>query len=218
MRSLEQQDLYAALLHEMKNNLVLMTLTMERVPHTQVAEHDQPLDEARQLCQRVSERLMQALMIYRSDHGGMVLNAIDAYSPEDFIAEMAAQARYMHAQHRIETRIDPNVPPIWFFDRNMLEMALINAIHNSIAFARSRICISARVEDDLLCLAVEDDSDGYPPHILQAVAEDRPLNSSGTGLGLRFASLIAKAHEKNGRRGSLSLLNQNGAVFVIRVP
>ena len=74
------------------------------------------------------------------------------------------------------------------------------------------------MEGGMLCLAVEDDSDGYPPHILQAVAEDRPLNSSGTGLGLRFASLIAKAHENEGRRGTLSLRNQNGAVFEIRVP
>jgi len=218
MPSIENQDLYAALLHEMKNNLVLMAMTMERVPHTRVAEHDQPLDEARLLCQRVSERLMQALLIYKSDLGGMVLNAVDAYSPEDFVAEMAGQARYLQTPHRIETRIDPNVPAIWFFDRNILEMALINAIHNSLSFARSRIEITARVEDGMLCLAIEDDSDGYPPHILQAVAEDRPLNSSGTGLGLRFASLIAKSHENNGRRGSLSLRNQGGSVFEIRVP
>jgi K+-sensing histidine kinase KdpD len=218
MNSLEQQDLYAALLHEMKNNLVLMAITMERVPHTQAAEHDQPLDEARLLCQRVSERLMQALMIYKSDHGGMVLNAVDAYSPEDFVAEMAVQARYLQTPHSIETQVDANVPAIWFFDRNMLEMALLNAIHNSISYARTRIRISARVDDGMLCLAVEDDAEGYPPHILQAVADDRPLNSSGTGLGLRFASLIAKAHENNGSRGYLSLRNDDGSVFEIRVP
>ena len=70
----------------------------------------------------------------------------------------------------------------------------------------------------MLCLAIEDDSDGYPPHILQAVADDKPLNSSGTGLGLRFASLIAKAHKNDGRTGSLHLRNQDGAVFEIRVP
>lgn len=218
MPTLEHQDLYAALLHEMKNNLVLMAMTMERVPHTQAAEHDQPLDEVRLLCQRVSERLMQALMVYKNDRGGMVLNAVDAYSPEDFVAAMATQARYLLTPLQIDTVVDPDVPAIWFFDRNMLAMALINAIHNSITYARSRICINARVEDGMLCLAVEDDSDGYPPHILQAVAEDRPLNSNGTGLGLRFASLIAKAHENNGRRGSLSLRNRGGSVFEIRVP
>ncbi len=218
MSTLEHQDLYAALLHEMKNNLVLMAMTIERVPHTQEVDHDQPLDEARLLCQRVSERLMQALLIYKSSSGGMVLNAVDAYSPEDFVDEMARQARYLRTSHQIETCIDPAVPPIWFFDRNLLEMALINAIHNSLSFARRCIRIRARMDDNMLCLAIEDDSDGYPAHILQAAADDQPLNSSGTGLGLRFASLIAKAHENNGRRGALALRNENGSVFEIRVP
>ncbi len=218
MSHMEEQDLYAALLHEMKNNLVLMAMTMERVPHTQDPDHDQPLDEVRLLCQRVSERLMQALLIYKSDHVGMMLNAVDAYSPEDFVEEMAIQARYLQTPHRIETLVEPDVPAIWFFDRNMLEMALLNAIHNSISYARSRIRICARVRDGMLCLAVEDDAEGYPPHILEAVAQDRPLYSNGTGLGLRFASLIAKAHVNNGRAGSLVLRNEEGSVFEIRVP
>lgn len=218
MSDLESQDLYAALLHEMKNNLVLMTITMERIPCTGDADHDSPLEEARRLCQRVSERLMQALMIYKCDIGGMVLNAVDAYSTEDFVAEMAMRVRHMQNTLEVVALVEPDVPAIWFFDRNMLELALINAIHNSVAYARSRIRIRAHVVDDMLCIAVEDDSDGYPPHILAAVAEDRPLNSNGTGLGLRFASLIAKAHEKDGRRGRLALSNEGGAVFEIRLP
>jgi K+-sensing histidine kinase KdpD len=219
MSSQEQQDLYAALLHEMKNNLVLMAITLDRVPHIGDAVHDQPLNEVRLLCQRTSERLMQALMIYKSGQGGMLLNAVDAYSTEDFIAEMAVQAHSLRSNLRIETEIAADVPAIWFFDRNMLEIALINALHNSISYAREKIRITARVDDGgMLCLAIEDDSDGYPPHILQAVAEDKPLNSNGTGLGLRFASLIAKAHKNNGRMGYLRLSNHNGAVFEIRLP
>lgn len=218
MSGMEEQDLYAALLHEMKNNLVLMAITLDRVPHIGDEVHDQPLDEVRLLCQRTSERLMQALMIYKSGQGGMLLNAVDAYSTEDFIAEMALQAHSLRSKLRIETEIAANVPAIWFFDRNMLEIALINALHNSISYARERIRITAKVDDGMLCLAIEDDSEGYPPHILQAVAEDKPLSSSGTGLGLRFASLIAKAHKNNGRTGCLHLSNHNGAVFEIRVP
>lgn len=218
MSDLEHQDLYAALLHEMKNNLVLLAITLDNVPHTGAAEHDQPLDAARLLGQRVSERLMQALLIYKSDQGGMVLNAIDAYSPADLLNEVAIHARSLRADLRIETHLEPTVPVIWFFDRNMLEMALINAIHNSISYARERVRLVARVEDGMLCIAIEDDSDGYPPHIIEAVAQDVPLNTSGTGLGLRFASLIAKAHVNNGRHGALTLRNRDGAVFEVRLP
>ena len=218
MSDLAEQDLYAALLHEVKNNLVLTAITLDRVPHLGDEEHDQPLDEARLLCQRTSERLIQALMIYRGGQHGMLLNAVDAYSTEDFISEMALQARSLRSKLQVETAVAANVPAIWFFDRNLLEIALINGLHNSIAYAREKIRISARVEDGMLCIAIEDDSEGYPPHILQAVADDKPLNSSGTGLGLRFASLIAKAHKNDGRAGSLHLRNHNGAVFEIRVP
>lgn len=218
MSELEQQDLYAALLHEMKNHLVLMSITLERIPHNGKEVHDQPLDEVRLLCQRASERLMQALFIYKNDKDGPMLNAVDAYSTEDFIEEMAVQARSLRSQLHVESDIAADVPAIWFFDRNMLEMALINALHNSVAYARERISISARVEDGMLCIAIKDDSEGYPVHILDAQAMDRPLQSSGTGLGLRFASMIAKAHVNNGRQGKLLLFNEGGAVFEIRVP
>ncbi len=218
MSVMEQQDLYAALLHEMKNHLVLMAITLDRVPHVGDAAHDQPLDEVRLLCQRASERLMQALLIYKNDQGGTLLNAVDAYSTEDFVAELAVQARSLRSQLQVDTEIAAGVPAIWFFDRNMLEMALMNALHNSVAYARQRIRIAARVEEGMLCIAIEDDSEGYPAHILQAVAEDKPLSSSGTGLGLRFASLIAKSHVNNGRSGMLRLTNRDGAVFELRVP
>lgn len=218
MSDLQQPDLYAALLHEMKNNLVLMAITLDRVPHIGNDTHDQPLDEVRLLCQRTSERLMQALLIYKNDHSGTLLNAVDAYSTEDFIAEMALQAQSLRSQLRVETQIADDVPAIWFFDRNMLGMALLNALHNSVAYARKRIKIRASVDDGMLCIAIEDDSDGYPEHILAAVAENKPLNSNGTGLGLRFSNLIAKAHINNGRSGRLNLRNQDGAVFEIWVP
>lgn len=218
MDDLKDEDLYAALLHEMKNNLVLMAITMDQVPRTGAPDHDQPLNEARRLCQRVSERLMQALMIYKSNVGGLILNAMDAYSPEDFVAEMAIQARYLQTPLQVDTVVEEGVPALWFFDRNMLELALVNAVHNSISYARSRVVIRARMDGDMLCISVEDDSDGYPAHILKAVAENKPLTSNGTGLGLRFAGLIARAHTKNGTSGALSLRNDNGSVFEMRVP
>lgn len=218
MNDLEKQDLYAALLHETKNHLVLMSISLGRISHNGVADHDEPLDEVRLLCQRASERLMQALFIYKNDQGGPMLNAVDAYSTEDFIDEMAVQARSLRTHLRVETRIEPDVPAIWFFDRNMLEMALLNGLHNSVAYARKSIRICARMEDGMLCMAIKDDSEGYPPHILEAQARDTPLQSSGTGLGLRFAAMIAKAHVNNGRCGKLVLRNRDGAVFEIHVP
>lgn len=215
---MEARDLYAALLHEMKNNLVLLTLTLDNIPHDGTKEHDGPLDEARLLGQRVSERLMQALFLYKSEQGGITLNAVDAYSPHDLLDELAVQMRSLNRNLMVDVVVDDDVPPFWFFDRNMLEMALVNALHNSLSYARKQVELRARLREGMLAIGVRDDSDGYPAHILEAVAEDRPLQSNGTGLGLRFARLIAQAHHNEGRIGELRLYNENGAVFEISVP
>jgi K+-sensing histidine kinase KdpD len=215
---LELGDLYASLLHEMKNNLVLVTVTLDRIERTGAPSHDQALEEARLLCRKASERLMQALLIYKVDAGGIVLNAVDAYSTEDFASEMAMQARSLRSELEVTTDVASDVPAIWFFDRNLLEMALINGLHNSIVYARHRVAVVVRMVDGMLSISIRDDSDGYPPHILEAVHEDKPLKSAGTGLGLRFASLIAKAHRNEDRQGALHLSNDGGAVFEIRLP
>ncbi|TCJ12334.1 sensor histidine kinase [Parasulfuritortus cantonensis] len=215
---MDDHDLYAALLHETKNHLVLLTLTLDSIPHTRQDAHDAPLDAARLLGHKVAERLMQAMLLYKAEAGALRLNAVNAYSPEDMVAEMAQQARSLAKHLEVVARVDADVPPIWFFDRNLLQMALMNAIHNSISYARARIEVRAALSDGMLALSVRDDSDGYPEHILELTAQGLPLQSNGTGLGIRFARLIAQAHRNEEREGELRLYNDAGAVFEMRLP
>lgn len=215
---MDNEDLYAALLHEMKNNLALLTMSLDNIPACGDDHHDRLLAEARVLGQKTADRLTQSLMIYKSTKGDIVLSAVDAFSPEDFVQELALQTRSLNKNLEVIAQVDADVPAIWFFDRNMLEMALLNAIHNSINYARQRVEIRAGLQDGMLAITIRDDSNGYPPHILEAVVEGRPLQSQGTGLGLRFARLIAEAHRNEGRTGSLRLANDRGAVFEICVP
>ena len=217
MDSLEVQDLYAALLHEMKNSLVLMSMNLERIPHMGNPGHDRPLDDVRLQCQRVAERLMQALLIYRCNLNEMALNALDAYSTQDLVQELAVQARSLRPELLVQTHISAEVPAIWFFDRNMLEIALINGLHNSMSYAKAGISIAVKVEDRMLCISIKDDSAGYPTHILDS---EFGVSSSttGTGLGLRFARLIARSHCHEGRSGCLRLRNEEGAVFELCIP
>jgi K+-sensing histidine kinase KdpD len=111
-----------------------------------------------------------------------------------------------------------DVPAVWFFDRDLIEMALVNAIQNSLAYARSIIRIEASMVDGCLALSVRDDSDGYPEHILTSVATNTPYRATGTGLGLQFARLIVQTHENRGRLGELRLYNESGAVFSLLLP
>lgn len=208
----------AALIHEMKNHLALLGMTLERLPASGDPVHDSTLDEARLLCQRVGERMRQALWLYRAEQGPLVPD-IDAYSPHDLVQALAAQTRSL-ARERFEVSVElaDELPAIAFFDRELIEMALMNAIQNSLVYARSRIVLAARADDGWLCLSVRDDSDGYPEGIIRGLADGTPYRAHGTGLGLQFAQLIARLHENLGRSGELKLANENGAVFSLLLP
>lgn len=214
----ETTDLFAALLHEMKNNLALLSMTLDGLKRTDDSEQAEQIYTARLLCQRVIDRLSQSLLLYKKDHQRFVLN-VDANSTVDFIAELAKTADSLAGgRFEIEASIEDDVPALWFFDRNLVEMAMITAVHNSLSYAARKIEIGASLLDDRLCLTVKDDSDGFPDHILGCLAEDRPFSAKGTGLGLTFARLIAEAHDNKGRRGELRLANERGAVFNLLLP
>lgn len=208
----------AALIHELKNHLGLLGMTLERLPPTGDPAHDAPLDDARLLCQSVSDRLRQALWMYRADQGPLALN-VDAYSPHDLVHGLAARTQSLAREHfSVSVELAEDLPAIAFFDRELVEMALMNGIQNSLAYARTRIVISATFRNGWLELGVRDDSEGYPGEILDSLANGMPYRARGTGLGLQFSRLIAQLHENQGRTGELLLENREGAVFTLRLP
>lgn len=214
----DAKDMYAALMHEIKNNLGLLTMNLDAIPASGEADRDKRLDDARLLCQRSVERLQQALLIYKSANGELH-PVVDAYSPREMLQELRDTALSLTRDRlKVETLIGDDVPVLGFFDRTLVAMALTNAVHNSLAHAQSAIRIEAEMVEGCLAFTVRDDSPGYPRHILESGAGARPFSSSGTGLGLRFARMIAEAHENDGRFGDLRLFNENGAVFRLLLP
>lgn len=214
----EGTDFYAALIHELKNNLGVLTMTLERIPLQGEAEHDAAVVAARQVCEGAIDRLHQALLVYKAGNQ-QIRSSIDAYSPHDLVRQIEARACALaRGRFRIEVAIAEALPALWFFDRNLIEMALINAIHNALAYARSNIRIEAGVEAGRLVLRVRDDSPGYPEHILASLADGGTCPAKGTGLGLQFARLIAQSHHNQGHLGELRLYNDSGAVFCLILP
>ena len=210
--------LYAALIHELKNNLGLLSMTLDNIPVQVEPQHDGTVNDARLLCQSVIDRLQQALLIYKANNQ-QLQPTIDAYSPHDLLHELVERAGALsRGRLKIDAGMAVDVPAVWFFDRELIEMALVNAIQNSLAYARSIIRIEASMVDGCLALSVRDDSDGYPEHILTSVATNTPYRATGTGLGLQFARMIVQTHENRGRLGELRLYNESGAVFSLLLP
>ncbi len=215
---LDGTDFYAALIHELKNNLGVLSMTLERIPLQGEAGHDMAVVMARQLCEGVVDRLHQALLVYKAGTRP-VCPTLDAYSPHDLVQQIEARANALaRGRFRIDTAVAEGLPALWFFDRDLIEMALINAIHNALAYARSTIRIEADLKDGCLALSVRDDSPGYPGHILAGPVDGGTYPTTGTGLGLQFARLIAQSHGNRGRPGELRLYNDAGAVFCLLLP
>ncbi len=215
---IDTNDLFAALLHEMKNNLGLLSLTLDDMEKHRGSDHDEQLHAARLLCERVIDRLRQTLLLYKKGNDRFVLN-VEACSTRDFLRELAETAdSLVGGSIEVDVVFAEEVPEIWFLDRNMVEMAMVSAMHNSVSYAASSLAIEAGMQEGMLRLSIRDDSDGYPQHILECVAQDRPFSAKGTGLGLTFAKLIAEAHENRGRKGELRLANDIGAVFSLLLP
>ncbi len=214
--AIELAALAASQFHELKNQLGQLALALDEVA-TSHPDSAAALREPRINCRAIVERLVQILTLYKRDEGRLLLN-VEAHDPAEFLNELAAETRTLCGPRLTIMARHDTAPPFWFFDRYLVQIALSNALHNALKFARARIEISAEARDGGLLLSVRDDSAGYPAHILADQGRQPGPSASGTGLGLFFAHSIAQAHDNQGRRGELRLTNADGACFQLWLP
>lgn len=87
------------------------------------------------------------------------MNSVDLYSPEEFVVELAETAKYLsNGQFKITATKSDKVPLLWCFDRTHLHLAVMNAVHNCLRYAKTEIVFSLGVENDMLKISVIDDS------------------------------------------------------------
>ncbi len=214
--TIDLKVLLASNIHEIKNLLLQLMLRLDAMNSASADVID-----ARRLCRRVNDRMVQMLLLYEIQTDKLQLNLI-AHNPADFIDDFVREATALAGGRFIIERRADAMPDYWFFDRELLEMAMLNAVHNALRYARQRIVIGAGGTENSLVLSVEDDGTGYPPPVLEQTLAMGVLKSdSGTGMGLFFARMIAEAHKNKDRRGALILHNKegdSGAVFTLRLP
>ena len=131
------KDLSHAVLHEVKNKLVVLNELLSTIPSTENPEHDTPLSRAQSLCQQISGEAIQILILYGAEVSGqMYLNLADLHSPQEFVTELAQTAISLSNKRlSVRANADENVPSEWYFDRNLLNLAVMNAVHNCLKYA-----------------------------------------------------------------------------------
>ncbi|HET9114066.1 MAG TPA: HAMP domain-containing sensor histidine kinase [Burkholderiales bacterium] len=214
--TIDLKVLLASNIHEIKNLLLQLMLRLDTMDSASADVID-----ARLLCRRVNDRMVRMLLLYELQTDTLQLNLI-AHNPADFIDDFVRNATALAGGRFIIERRADAMPDYWFFDRELVEMALLNAVHNALRYARQRIVIGAAGAGNSLMLSVDDDGTGYPQPVLEQKQEIRALKSNnGSGMGLFFARMIAEAHTNKDRRGALILHNKegdSGAVFTLQLP
>lgn len=216
----DPRTLAAVGIHELKNQLTELTLLLDELAPAASPGLAARIASARFLCGRIRDRMAALLALYRLD-GGEQAFTLEAHCPEDLAAEVAAElAALAGGRLRISSATAPDVPAFWFFDRELVRSALINAGHNALLHARREVLVEAAAEAGMLIFRVRDDGPGYPPALLAADLGQPQPSARGSGLGLHFAHAVARAHQHGGRCGQVRLANarEGGAVFSLLLP
>jgi two-component system, OmpR family, phosphate regulon sensor histidine kinase PhoR len=122
---------------------------------------------------------------------------------------------------KITVSVPPSLPSITA-DRDLLERAMVNLIHNSVKFTPrgGSIDVSARSQDGSVTIDVSDTGEGIDQADLPRVFErfykaDRARRAEGTGLGLAIVKHTAEAH--GGHVKAVSELGK-GSTFSLSIP
>jgi signal transduction histidine kinase len=201
-------DLYAAVVHDVKNQLSELALRLGK------------RDDAQQemvIAMNAARRLSEMLLVHREATELLWVNP-DTVNPRDFLEIVAAEFRELFPQRRIEVDA-AKAPACAFFDDALVRLAFANAVHNACRHAKNVVHLSACQEDGMLVMEVADDGAGFPESILLSGGQlPVAISGAGTGLGLYLARKIAGLHQLNGRHGHIELSNANGGRFRMFLP
>ena len=226
--SIRFSDLMASSAHDMKNSVSTQIGVLEQLIQERKAAGEQHscqelaavLREARGM----HAGLVQLLGMYKLGQAIYPLDIAEC-SMAELLHEMLLQQQSMLELKNMAVQVDCAPDCQWYADRDLVSSALLNALNNASRYSRGRIRMAARVDQGWLELRVEDDGPGYPASMLQ---DNAPLAGQGvdfargsSGLGLHFASQVARVHKNGARVGRIHIENGGsfgGACFVLRLP
>lgn len=223
--------------HDMKNSISVLSGTLERLLDGATPETEKAYGQMGQMLyqtRRLNDKLMQLLALYKEV--GTPAYPLDVTLTD--VAQLAAQveasnrvllaARGIKLDIALDVDVDVHATPglCWHLDEDLIIGVVNHALNNATRYTHERICLSLAVVDGMLEIRVEDDGPGFPPALLAAGAgagRTRAVDfaTNSAGLGLYFATEVAKMHVHRGTPGTVRLANGgrfDGGCFILRLP
>jgi signal transduction histidine kinase len=198
-----QRELTGAVSHELRTPLARLRFALDAL----VDEDDaQRREHAVQACERDIDELEAlidaSLALARLDMGALQANL----QPGDLARALQAEARslqpLLEGKRLLLNLTALDAAPALCFDAQLLPYALRNGLRNAARHAADALELSAGVDaEGQVWLTIDDDGEGIPPHLREAVftpfkrldrAKER--GSRGFGLGLAIVRRVAQLH------------------------
>lgn len=204
----EKNDMYAAVVHDVKNQLAELSLLLSTRGDAQ---------PEMVIAMNAARRLSELLLVQRQDSDMLDAN-IDSADPADSLMMLAAEYRDLFPSITLHVDVK-EAPEFGFFDDALVRLALGNAVHNACRHAEAEVRLSARKEGPMLVFEVADDGPGFPAAMLEnSIVLPAPASQRGTGMGLYLARKIAGLHRLEDSSGRIELTNRGGGVFRMLLP
>jgi len=219
----------ASTVHDMKNSISVLSGTLENLlVQSQGAAQDNPAypQMAHMLYQtrRLNDNLIQLLALYKQV--GKPGYPFDPHTIQvrELVEQLAGSQRVLLQSKRIA--LESEFPPdlIWTLDEDLVLGVLAHAINNAVRYTHDKVRLRIAENDGMLEIRIEDNGIGFPPSMLEAgtlVGQGINFLTNSSGLGLYFASEVARSHKHRGRQGSISLENGGtlgGGCIILRLP
>lgn len=204
----EKNDMYAAVVHDVKNQLAELALLLSVRGDAQ---------QEMGIAMNAARRLSELLLVQRQDADMLEAN-IDSADPVDSLQMLAAEYRDLFPNVALSVDV-ADAPEFGFFDDALIRLALANAVHNACRHAKSTVRLAACSQEQMLVFEIADDGPGFPVEMLgNDNTMPAPASRRGTGMGLYLARKIAGLHTLDGRCGRIELANRAGGVFRMILP
>ncbi|BDX02937.1 histidine kinase [Marinomonas pontica] len=218
MKKLDISTILASAIHESKNQVGTLLYQLQSLKDVIGSKdaNQKKIILIEESLKKLNDEWVEYLYLYRLASDGYDLH-VDTFLLDEFLDDQvfALHPSALAKNLQLEYSCDASLTGI--FDERLMTAVVSTAVYNAFRFAKSKITISAKKENEFLIIAIEDDGQGF-----KNTEEDGDEFLEGnTGLGLYFAELSANAHVINERTGFIkkeSSLALGGASLTVFLP
>ena len=217
----------ASTAHDMKNSISVLSGTLERLLDDASPETEKAYPQMAQMLyqtRRLNDNLMQLLALYKQVGKPAYPFDMQPLEAGQLIEQVTAAGRVLLESRGIALELDIDPELVAHVDEDLIVGVVSHAVNNAVHYTRDRIALSVRaIDTDGVEIRVEDNGDGFPPALLAAgtPASGVDFLTNSAGLGLYFASEVARMHRHRGRSGAVRHENGGslgGGCFILTLP